>query len=95
MLINVIWMQQHGYITTFWDYVNSFKRYSRNEVIYTNITNINLNADIIVLHNSIMHILVNNQKLKELYIKHLVKYEGKKVAIIQDEYYDVNLNLYS
>ena len=91
MLINVIWMQQHGYITTFWDYVNSFKRYSRNEVIYTNITNINLNADIIVLHNSIMHILVNNQKLKELYIKHLVKYEGKKVAIIQDEYYDVNL----
>ena len=93
MLINLVWKANTGYINTIKDYVEAFGKYSKNNIIVTDWLSLRLDADIIVLHYSIMHGIVypSTRNLLKRYIYHLKNFKGKIVAIIQDEYYDVNL----
>lgn len=86
MKINIIWKRNSGYIGTIFDYVQSFSRYSKHDIIYTDFPEMDLQADIIVLHYSIIHALVK----RNVDIMNISQFKGKIVAIIQDEYYDVN-----
>lgn len=94
MLINLVWRAKTGYINTIKDYVEAFSKYSKNNIIVTDWDNIKLDVDIIVLHYSIIHTLVYPhpyyRNILKRYIYHLNSFKGKIVAIIQDEYYDVN-----
>ena len=92
MLINLVWKERTGYINTIKDYVEAFGKYSKNNIIVTDWVRLRLDADIIVLHYSIMHgiLFPHTRDLLNRYIYHLNNFRGKIVAIIQDEYYDVN-----
>lgn len=93
MLINLVWKSQFGFINTIKDYVEAFGKYSKNNIEITDWVNLRLDADIIVLHYSIIHTLLQTKlhaKLLNSYYFHLKNFKGKIVAIIQDEYYDVN-----
>jgi len=98
MLINLVWKSNTGYINTIKDYVEAFGKYSKNEIFVTDWYSLKAQADIIVLHYSIMHAMhlhPPQYQLPNRYINFLrnykKKFKGKIVAIIQDEYYDVNL----
>ena len=54
MLINLVWKANTGYINTIKDYVEAFGKYSKNNIIVTDWLNLRLDADIIVLHYSII-----------------------------------------
>ena len=93
MLINIIWRSRVGYIGTIKEYVHSFSKYSKNKVVVTNWDKIVPHADVIILHYSIIHAILHNHE-KYRYNEYVdffsKKNKGKVVAIIQDEYYDVN-----
>ena len=92
--IQLIWRENVGFIGTIKDYVDSFTKYSKHNILVSDWNDKLYNsADVIILHYSIMHaILFPHEKVrKNAYIKFFQSYKGEVVVIIQDEYYDVNV----